>query len=67
MRHGNIVRFIHASEEGPTIFIVMALAVGGELFDRIEPDRGMPGNVAHFYFRQLISAVVRTSHCYFFE
>ena len=35
----------------------MELADGGDLFDKIQPDEGVGEVVAHFYFRQLISAV----------
>jgi hypothetical protein len=36
----------------------LELADGGELFDRIIPDKGVSPDVAHFYFRQLFNAVV---------
>lgn len=35
----------------------MELADGGDLFDKIEPDLGVPEDIAHFYFFQLINAV----------
>lgn len=35
----------------------MELATGGDLFDKIEPDRGVDEQVAHFYFKQMINAV----------
>lgn len=35
----------------------MELADGGDLFDKIQPDVGVGVEVAHFYFRQLVSAV----------
>jgi len=35
----------------------MELAEGGDLFDKIEADEGVPEDVAHFYFKQLISAI----------
>jgi serine/threonine-protein kinase Chk1 len=35
----------------------MELAEGGDLFDKIEADEGVPEDIAHFYFTQLISAV----------
>jgi len=35
----------------------MELADGGDLFDKIEADVGVGEDVAHFYFRQLMSAV----------
>lgn len=35
----------------------MELAEGGDLFDKIEADEGVPEEVAHFYFRQLIAGI----------
>lgn len=37
--------------------MILELAVGGELYDRIEVDRGITPDAAHFYFTQLISAL----------
>lgn len=35
----------------------MELADGGDLFDKIEADEGVPEEIAHFYFKQLVNAV----------
>ena len=35
----------------------MEFAEGGDLFDKIEPDVGVPEDIAHFYFTQLISGI----------
>lgn len=35
----------------------MELAEGGDLFDKIEADEGVGEDIAHFYFKQLVSAV----------
>lgn len=35
----------------------MELAEGGDLFDKIEADKGVGQDISHFYFLQLISAV----------
>ncbi|ANB15285.1 serine/threonine protein kinase CHK1 [Sugiyamaella lignohabitans] len=35
----------------------MEYAEGGDLFDKIEPDVGVPEDVAHFYFQQLVNGV----------
>lgn len=35
----------------------MELADGGDLFDKIEPDKGVGEDVAHLYFTQLVSAI----------
>jgi serine/threonine-protein kinase Chk1 len=65
MKHPNIVElkcFFYTDTEA---HMVLHLCDGGELFDRIEPDVGLHKDVAHFYFRQLISAVeyVHSIHC----
>lgn len=39
-------------------------AAGGELFDRIEPDIGMPSYQAQKYFRELIAGVVSTKYIF---
>lgn len=44
-----------------TIVLVMELARGGELFDQIRPDEGMPETAARHYFRQLLSGI---QHCH---
>ncbi|CAH0478423.1 unnamed protein product [Peronospora belbahrii] len=40
-----------------TIFLVLELAYGGELFDRIRGDSGVEENVARTYFKQLLAGV----------
>ena len=39
-------------------YMFLEYAVGGELFDRIEPDVGMEESLARRYFRQLINGLV---------
>ena len=38
--------------------MILELADGGELYDRIDIDRGVDPDVAHFYFMQLLAAMV---------
>ncbi|KAM9331765.1 serine/threonine-protein kinase Chk1 [Pholidichthys leucotaenia] len=57
LNHPNIVRFFGHRKEGPTVYLFLEYCSGGELFDRIEPDVGMPEKVAHRFFQQLIGAV----------
>ncbi|KAM6907778.1 serine/threonine-protein kinase Chk1 [Xenentodon cancila] len=57
LNHPNIVRFFGHRKEGPTVYLFLEYCTGGELFDRIEPDVGMPEKDAHRFFQQLISAV----------
>ncbi|CAH0492094.1 unnamed protein product [Peronospora farinosa] len=40
-----------------TIFLVLELAYGGELFDRIRGDSGVEEDVARIYFKQLLAGV----------
>ena len=39
-------------------YMFLEYAVGGELFDRIEPDNGMAPEQARKYFSDVISGVV---------
>ncbi|KAL9007043.1 MAG: hypothetical protein Q9188_000247 [Gyalolechia gomerana] len=55
--HANIVRFFNAGEDRAWRWIAMELADGGDLFDKIESDVGVGEDIAHLYFRQLVSAV----------
>ena len=61
LSHPNIIQLITSKTSPEAIFIFLELAPGGELFDRIEPEKGVDHLAAHFYFRQLISAV---AHCH---
>lgn len=53
----NIVQYFGKRSEPNMEYIFLEYASGGELFDRIEPDVGMPMWGAQKYFRQLISGV----------
>uniref|UniRef100_A0AAR2KE29 Serine/threonine-protein kinase CHK1 n=1 Tax=Pygocentrus nattereri TaxID=42514 RepID=A0AAR2KE29_PYGNA len=57
LSHPNIVRFFGHRSEGPVQYIFLEYCSGGELFDRIEPDVGMPEKEAHRFFQQLIGGV----------
>ncbi|KAJ7997610.1 hypothetical protein DPEC_G00230800 [Dallia pectoralis] len=57
LSHCNIVRFFGHRKEGLTVYLFLEYCSGGELFDRIEPDVGMPETEAHRFFQQLLSAV----------
>ena len=43
--------------EGKGVLLLLELSEGGELFNHIEPDLGMPLLKAHFYFQQLMAGV----------
>ncbi|EIW71370.1 hypothetical protein TREMEDRAFT_27276 [Tremella mesenterica DSM 1558] len=41
----------------PGLYMLLELAVGGDLFDKIAPDVGIPEDLAKFYFAQLVSGI----------
>lgn len=55
--HPNIIQYFGQRRDGNRQFIFLQYASGGELFDRIEPDLGMPEVDAQSYFQQLIAGV----------
>ncbi|KAJ8266614.1 hypothetical protein GJAV_G00132500 [Gymnothorax javanicus] len=57
LSHPNIVRFFGQRREGHTSYLFLEYCSGGELFDRIEPDVGMPERDAQRFFQQLIAGV----------
>ncbi|KAJ3365437.1 Chk1 protein kinase [Allomyces javanicus] len=57
LNHPNIIRLYESYEDRHYMFLLMELAAGGELFDKIVPDVGLDEEVAHFYFRQLVNGV----------
>ena len=57
LKHRNIVQCYGSRIEGDSQFIFLEYCSGGELFDRIEPDVGMPEAKAQKFFQQLISGV----------
>lgn len=57
LKHENIIKYYGHREEGHLHFIFLEYAPGGELFDRIEPDVGMPHSKAQRYFHQIIDGV----------
>ncbi|KAK2190808.1 hypothetical protein NP493_68g05032 [Ridgeia piscesae] len=57
LSHESIVKFYGFRKSGSRQYLFLEYASGGELFDRIEPDVGMPQGSAQKYFRQLIKGV----------
>ncbi|CCX11126.1 Similar to Serine/threonine-protein kinase chk1; acc. no. P34208 [Pyronema omphalodes CBS 100304] len=55
--HKNLIQFYGNGENDVWIWIAMEYAQGGDLFDKIEPDVGLPEDIAHFYFVQMISGL----------
>jgi len=62
LKHPNIVQCYGSRIEADHQFIFLEYCSGGELFDRIEPEIGMPEHQAQYYFRQLVTAVNYLHH-----
>ncbi|GAA5860103.1 hypothetical protein JCM8547_009178 [Rhodosporidiobolus lusitaniae] len=46
----------------PGLYMLLDLADGGDLFDKITPDVGVPEDIAHLYFKQLLSGLKYLLH-----
>ncbi|KAH7344748.1 CAMK/CAMKL/CHK1 protein kinase [Rhizoctonia solani] len=65
LKHINVLEFlryktIEESESAkyvPGVYMLLELASGGDLFDKIAPDVGVDMDLARFYFTQLIAGV----------
>ncbi|XP_063799852.1 serine/threonine-protein kinase Chk1 [Pseudophryne corroboree] len=57
LNHTNIVKFYGHRKEGNIQYLFLEYCRGGELFDRIEPDVGMPEQEAQKFFQELIAGV----------
>lgn len=56
-QHPNIIEWFATGEDVVWKWIAMEFADGGDLFDKIEADKGVSEDIAHLYFSQLISGV----------
>jgi serine/threonine-protein kinase Chk1 len=56
-QHPNIIEWFATGEDNVWRWIAMEFADGGDLFDKIEADVGVPEDIAHLYFHQLIGGV----------
>ncbi|KAI1502991.1 serine/threonine-protein kinase chk1 [Biscogniauxia marginata] len=56
-RHPNVIEWFATGEDQVWRWIAMEYAEGGDLFDKIEADKGVTEDIAHIYFLQLISGV----------
>ncbi|KAF8060725.1 kinase-like domain-containing protein [Lyophyllum atratum] len=65
LKHQHVLEFLnavvvelkHQHLYAPGIYMLMELAGGGDLFDKIVPDVGIKDDVAHLYFNQLLSGM----------
>lgn len=53
----HIIRYYGQRTENNNLYLFLEYAPGGELFDKIEPDVGMPIAQANKYFKQLLSGM----------
>ncbi|KAK9368060.1 kinase-like domain-containing protein [Lipomyces kononenkoae] len=56
-QHKNIITLFGYNEDENWIWLRMQAAMGGDLFDKIEPDLGIHEDIAQLYFQQLVGAV----------
>ncbi|CAF1089074.1 unnamed protein product [Adineta steineri] len=56
-RHENIIRFYGYKQQYSNYYLFLEYAAGGELFDKIEPDVGMPEYLAQHYFKQVVAGM----------
>ncbi|KAF4586107.1 Chk1 protein kinase [Pleurotus pulmonarius] len=65
LKHRYVLEFInavvvepkHKHQYVPGIYMLLELAAGGDLFDKIAPDEGVGDEVAHYYFLQLVAGM----------
>ncbi|KAK0438423.1 kinase-like domain-containing protein [Armillaria borealis] len=65
LKHTNVLEFYnavvvevkHKHLYHPGIYMLLELAAGGDLFDKIAPDVGVGDEVAHLYFNQLVTGM----------
>jgi serine/threonine protein kinase len=57
LSHPNIIQIFETFEDDSNIFVVLEVCTGGELFDRLAVEGGVPEHHAAFVMKQLASAV----------
>ncbi|KAK9247818.1 kinase-like domain-containing protein [Lipomyces tetrasporus] len=55
--HKNIITLFGYNEDENWIWLKMQAAMGGDLFDKIEPDVGVHEDICQMYFQQLVGAI----------
>ncbi|CAI4219354.1 unnamed protein product [Parascedosporium putredinis] len=56
-QHPNVIEWFASGDDATWQWIAMEFAEGGDLFDKIEADVGVPEDIAQVYFLQLVSGV----------
>jgi 5'-AMP-activated protein kinase catalytic alpha subunit len=57
MDHPGLIKLYEVMRSPKSIFLVLDLASGGELFNRLAQDGPLPERIARSYFQQLIDAL----------
>ncbi|CCM05307.1 uncharacterized protein FIBRA_07521 [Fibroporia radiculosa] len=65
LKHRNVLEFFNAVQVEPDqdlpyhpgIYMLLELAAGGDLFDKIAPDIGISEELAHYYFTQMMAGL----------
>ncbi|OSX62299.1 hypothetical protein POSPLADRAFT_1046659 [Postia placenta MAD-698-R-SB12] len=66
LKHSNILAFISAVKVEPDVasiytpglYMLLEIAAGGDLFDKIAPNIGIGEEMAHYYFLQMMSGLI---------
>lgn len=56
-QHPHVIEWFASGEDPTWQWIAMEYAAGGDLFDKIEADEGVPQDIAQLYFLQLVAGV----------
>ena len=56
--HKNIIQVYDVFDEDSTLYIVLEMAMGGELFERITTHKKLPEHIARYVMKQLLDAVM---------
>lgn len=59
--HPNILNLFDVNEDAEKLFLILELATGGDLFDKIISEGGFAEEPARFYFRQIVDGL---EHCH---
>jgi serine/threonine protein kinase len=59
IKHEHVIQLIEVLASATTIYIVLELVTGGELFDKIIANGNFTEEEARFYFHQLTSGIAK--------
>ena len=62
LRHKNVVRLLEVIYvDSTTVYLIMELASGGELFSKVADEGRLPADLARKYFAQILAGA---AHCH---